>query len=243
MTLQLNFLMTSHRPLYQTLASVLEREIQEGKWKPGDRLPTEVELMELHGMGRVTVRHALDLLRGKNMIERFPQRGSVVLDPSLVVGMRSLDTISDVVRLGMETETEAVSWGLVDAPESAAVFFGKGQDKVYRLHGTRQKLGVTVYAVTSYIREELGARISEVDLSSHTPLELIRNLNVPVVRGDEEIWAESADAQIADELHIPAGSTVIIEQRRLYGRGSLPIVLATTWWRTDQYRRISKITH
>lgn len=235
--------MTSHQPLYQMLASALEREIQEGRWKPGDRLPTEVELMTIHGMSRVTVRHALNLLRSKKLIERFPQRGSVVLDPNLVLGMRSLETINDVVRLGMETQTAAISWGLVDALGAAAVFFGKGQDKVYRLHGTRQKLGVAVYCVTSYIREEYGPLFSERDLSTHTPVELMLNLNVPVVHGDEEIWAEKADDQIADELHIPRGSVVIVEQRRLYGRSSLPIVLATTWWRTDQYRRISKITH
>ena len=233
--------MTSHQPLYQSLAAELEHEIRVGRWKPGDRLPTEVELMQLHGMGRVTVRHALDLLRDKKLIERFPQRGSIVQDPSLAVGVRSMETIGEVVRLGMETRTEPIAWRLINAPRAATVFFGKEHRQVFKLHGIRSKKNMAVYTVTSFVRADLGARISREELSDHTPLELIRNMKVRIDHGDEEVWAEKAGAKTAAELRIAPGSVVIVEQRRVYGHGSLPLLLSTTWWRTDQYRRISRI--
>jgi len=235
--------MTRQQPLYQQLAATLEGEIQEGKWKPGDRLPTETELMQAHNLGRITVRHALNLLRNKRLIERFPHRGSIVTDPNLIVGVRSLDSINEVVQLGLETQTKITNWCTLPPPPSVAVFFGKGQDTVYQLRGTRQKFGVPVYVVTSYIREDIGAGIQLEMLAEHTPLEIIRDfLKIPLAHGDEEVWAQGADQEVANQLQIPDGSIVIAEQRRLYGQHATPLLLASTWWRTDQYRRIYKIT-
>lgn len=64
---------------YRRVASVLRRRISTGEWQPGDRLPALDALVEEFKVGRVTVRHALDLLADEGLIARHrDRRGSSV---------------------------------------------------------------------------------------------------------------------------------------------------------------------
>ena len=230
-------------PLYQTLASDLELHIRRGKWKAGERLPTELELTQTHQMSRPTVRHALDILRSKRLIETFPNRGSVVLDQNLLIGVRSIDSIGEIVRLGQETQTEVLEWRAVELAGEMQEFFGPQQRTVYRLVGIRRLAGVPVYLIRSHVAEELGRKIAPNELSTQTPIEIIKDvLHIPVVHATEEVWAERADSMLAEQLQVPRDSMVIVEEMRLYGKRAVPLQLATAWWRPDQYRRRYKVT-
>lgn len=230
-------------PLYQSLASDLELHIRTGKWKTGERLPTELELTQTHQVSRATVRHALDILRSKKLIETFPNRGSVVLDQNLLIGARSIDSIGEIIRLGQETQTEVLEWRAVKLVGELQEFFGPQQPTVYRLVGIRRVAEIPVYLIRSHVAEELGRRIAPEELAAHTPIEIIKDvLHVPIVHATEEVWAEKADGMLAEQLHVPRDSLVIVEEMRLYGKSALPLQLATAWWRPEQYRRRYKVT-
>ncbi|MQA27190.1 MAG: GntR family transcriptional regulator [Micromonosporaceae bacterium] len=55
-------------PLYQVVADALRARIRSGDLRPGDRLPTEHELMAEYGVSRNTVRLALNLLTAEGLI-------------------------------------------------------------------------------------------------------------------------------------------------------------------------------
>lgn len=65
-------------PVYQQIADQLEAQIRAGKLKPGDKLPSESTLVQETGVARTTVRHAIALLRERDLIQTAPQRGSWV---------------------------------------------------------------------------------------------------------------------------------------------------------------------
>ena len=71
-------------PAYQLLADDLRSEITSGRWRPGDRLPTEPELCALSGVSRSTVREALRLLSSQHLIvtTRGVTGGSFVAQPN-----------------------------------------------------------------------------------------------------------------------------------------------------------------
>jgi GntR family transcriptional repressor for pyruvate dehydrogenase complex len=52
--------------------------IKSGRWKPGDRIPNEMELMELTGVSRSTIREAKRSLLSMNLIESKTGSGSFV---------------------------------------------------------------------------------------------------------------------------------------------------------------------
>jgi GntR family phosphonate transport system transcriptional regulator len=62
------------KPIWREIHATLKREIAEGVYKTGDRLPTEKELSERFGVNRHTVRRALADLTAEGAI--YVRRGS-----------------------------------------------------------------------------------------------------------------------------------------------------------------------
>ncbi len=67
---------------YLELAQKLRRHIALSKLKPGDRLPTEDELVQEHGLSRITIRRALSLLEKDGLVSRKRKLGTFVTDSS-----------------------------------------------------------------------------------------------------------------------------------------------------------------
>jgi len=57
-------------PTYRVVAETIEREIMEGRLKPGDRLPSETALAGQLGVNRSTAREGLRLLEQTGLVER-----------------------------------------------------------------------------------------------------------------------------------------------------------------------------
>ena len=72
--------------LIQQVTEQLRSEICSGRWKVGDRIPTEPQLCEFTGTGRNTVREAVQSLVHTGMLERRQGSGTYVLATSDVSG-------------------------------------------------------------------------------------------------------------------------------------------------------------
>ena len=51
------------QPLYQKIKEDILRQIKDGQLLPGDKIPTEYQLMEKYGVSRITVSKALSELK------------------------------------------------------------------------------------------------------------------------------------------------------------------------------------
>jgi DNA-binding LacI/PurR family transcriptional regulator len=69
---------TSKAPKYQRIYRALEREIQSGRWKRGDRLPSEAQLVRQFGASRITVGRAVRDLQLAGLVERRAGSGTYV---------------------------------------------------------------------------------------------------------------------------------------------------------------------
>lgn len=68
-------------PRYYQLQEILKQEIDDGRWKPGELLPSEQEMSELFGISRTVIRQALDILEGDGQVIRIKGKGTVVAQP------------------------------------------------------------------------------------------------------------------------------------------------------------------
>lgn len=66
---------------YQQLADLLRAQITKGVIPPGGLLPYEGTLAEEHGLGRQTVRKALDVLRREGLVYTERGYGTRVVEP------------------------------------------------------------------------------------------------------------------------------------------------------------------
>ncbi len=74
----------------QVIAQMKEN-IETGSWEPGQRLPGEMQLCEIFGTSRVTVRNALQKLAGEGLIETRVGDGSYVRKFSLCDAMSRMN--------------------------------------------------------------------------------------------------------------------------------------------------------
>src|SRR5919106_1112332 len=69
---------TRETPKYQQVYTALRREIQSGRWKRGDRLPSEAELVRAYSASRITVGRAVRELQAEGLVERRAGSGTYV---------------------------------------------------------------------------------------------------------------------------------------------------------------------
>ena len=63
-------------PLYKQLASHLREKIIRGEILPGEKLPSESEMLSFYNVGRLTIRNALSLLVSEGLLSKAQGRGT-----------------------------------------------------------------------------------------------------------------------------------------------------------------------
>jgi GntR family transcriptional repressor for pyruvate dehydrogenase complex len=101
-----------HRNLAQGVVESFTLAIQAGTLKPGEKLPTESVIMEMHGVSRTVVREAISHLQAAGLVQTRHGIGTFVLEPqpaNLRISSDTIRTIGDVLsilelRISLETE-------------------------------------------------------------------------------------------------------------------------------------------
>ena len=68
----------SATPLYLQLQEILCQEILAGRWREGEKIPTENDLVDTYQVSRVTVRRAVSELVAQGRLVRHPGKGTFV---------------------------------------------------------------------------------------------------------------------------------------------------------------------
>lgn len=68
----------AQQPMYQHIADTIRRQIETGELKPGQQLPTELELRERFSASRNTIRDAIKRLSALGLVETRPGQGTFV---------------------------------------------------------------------------------------------------------------------------------------------------------------------
>ncbi|WP_411127352.1 GntR family transcriptional regulator [Streptomyces sp. x-19] len=69
-----------HAP-YMTVLDALAAEIKAGRIKPGEKIPSDAELVQRFGVARMTARRAVGVLRERGLVRTEWGRGTFVVDP------------------------------------------------------------------------------------------------------------------------------------------------------------------
>lgn len=65
-------------PLYQQIKTLILQSLQAGEWKPGEMIPSEMELAARYKVSQGTVRKAIDELAAENLVARRQGKGTFV---------------------------------------------------------------------------------------------------------------------------------------------------------------------
>lgn len=100
---------------YKQVVQYLEDEINSGRIKIGEQIPTELELCEMFKMGRMTVNKAVNVLVQNGIVRRTAGKGSFVVRKvsKSISTMRSFTR--DMEKVGMKAGSKLLSFSLVKA--------------------------------------------------------------------------------------------------------------------------------
>jgi DNA-binding transcriptional regulator YhcF (GntR family) len=68
----------SFSPLYQQIKTLILQSLQAGEWKPGEPIPSEMDLAVRYRVSQGTVRKAIDELSAENLVVRRQGKGTFV---------------------------------------------------------------------------------------------------------------------------------------------------------------------
>src|SRR6266481_9143982 len=72
----------SFRPLYEQIKILLTQSLVAGEWKPGEAIPSEIELAARFRVSQGTVRKAIDELASEHILVRRQGKGTFVASHS-----------------------------------------------------------------------------------------------------------------------------------------------------------------
>lgn len=226
-------------PLYQQLYEILRSNIIQGKWKVGDLIPAEPELMEQFGVSRTTVRQVLDHLVKEGLIYRQQGRGSFVSEPSLEQGlMRIVSFTEDMRQRGFEPGTQVLSTGLLPAPNDiAAKLEVKPGEELVRLERLRLANGEPMSIEDAYLVHRLCRGIlNRYDFSQHPLREALQqDYGLHLVSATQVIRAVTATVSQAKMLCIPLKSPLLYIERVSYSQQNAPAEYLRIYYRADRY--------
>nr|WP_201784424.1 FCD domain-containing protein [Nonomuraea pusilla] len=169
-----------HGPVVPQLESLLRERIRQGRWKSGERLPSEVRLAAELGVGRSTVREAVRLLAHDGWLVVRHGSGTFVADPPPSAGEDG--DLRGLLRRARVLEAFEVRRALeVEAARLAAARIRPEDVEELRalLHGRQERLGGDPAA---FVDADLDFHRAVVDLAGNAVLSGLYATVQPVLR-------------------------------------------------------------
>jgi GntR family transcriptional regulator len=223
-------------PLYHQLQNVLKAEIDIGRWRPDERLPSEQELGERFRVSKITVRQALTGLAQLGYIRREQGRGTFVARRQFDEGPRELTSFTEEMRRHnlvaasrvldqFEAEADVRVSDALLLPAKSPVLVVKR----VRLAG-EEPLGVQVAHIPA-------AMVPGLRLTDGTSLYevLQRQYHLYPARARESYVAALADDNTAALLNISAGAPVFAVERVTFTLNETPFEFVQSTVRGDRY--------
>jgi GntR family transcriptional regulator, N-acetylglucosamine utilization regulator len=227
-------------PYYAQLSRILERDIAELRWHPGEALPSEAELCAEHGLSRTAVRQALAELATRGLLRKEKGRRTLVARSHVtnLVVQELRGFYEEVSDRGAVVETTILQQTIVTAPPHVAddLEVPSGSELVL-LERLRTVDGDTIVRVETYLPAPRFASLVSMDLS-HASLYAVlgAEFGVRPSSGRRVIEAVAAEQGLGEHLDIPAGSPVLQLSAVNRDQDGVPFESFQAWYRGDETR-------
>lgn len=213
-------------PLYQQLKEAIVNDIQQGKYKAGEKLPTEQELCEMYSVSRITTRRAVLDLVDEGILKRLQGKGTFVMDFKMKTELVTVGGWTETIKeTGKTPGSRVLSSEIILADEMLSdrlcVPIGDAVLKLHRLLFIDEEpiiLDTSYYSTTKF--PDLDKKITN---SSSVYAFLREEYKVEFVSLDRTIDVIHASNEQAELLQCEVGDTLYKIKKTVYDRADHPI--------------------
>jgi GntR family transcriptional regulator len=226
----------SPMPLYHQLADILLAAIRSGEFLPDTRIPSELSLSASYGIGRPTVRQAIDLLVRKRILVRKRGSGTYVLSQQKEIDLFSLaGTTSAFQREGASVTTHILQKTRLAeiGPDTENPFSGRSAYVLSRL--TRVE-AVPVLIEDIYLQAGIFAGIDAIDLEGRSLSRIVEERYfMHPVSGRQTFRIGYVEGSNAAELAVSPTTPILLVKRFLHFPQAENAIYSELYCRTDQF--------
>lgn len=232
-------------PLYYQIERFLQHGIDSGQIAPGERLPPELELTELFGVSRATVRQAINDLVAKDALYRRKGKGTFVRAPKIrELSFQILDSFNgEMVRKGHIPRTQVLDFRVIRGVERINAILGlPAKDRLIYLRRLRFVDNEPVLYFETYLPYRDFAPLLGENLERQSLYALMETkCGARVNRVVRRIEVKNASREEAQHLGIRRGDAIFLVAFTGFRDQDVPVEYSVTRYRGDNNEFIVEI--
>ena len=216
-------------PLYQQIKALMTAGLQQGEWRPGEAVPSEMELAVRFKVSQGTVRKAIDELAAENLLVRRQGKGTfVATHAEEQVQFRFLRLMPDNLDPG-GMERRFIDCRRQRAPaDLARALQLRANDAAIQVRRLLSFRGTPVVLDDIWLPASLFKGLTAERLSDYRgPMYALfeSEFGVRMIRAEEKIRAVAADEASAALLSLAPGAALLSVERLSMTYGDKPVEL------------------
>jgi GntR family transcriptional regulator len=231
---------TNPIPKYLQISTWLKELIQTGRYNPGEKLPSEIELSKICGVNRNTLRHAISELMLEGLLRKEKGTGMFVSSSRPLVLKHTLRQISsfrdDLSEVGMTEKSIILSKGIKEANEHVAKTLILGSNtKVILIRRLRTGNDLPLIYEETYLPGTMFKDILDMDLTGSMYELFAERFNITLARSEQRIRAVNLKGKVATYLGLPENAAGLYMESVTFNDNNIPIEILCAYYRGDKY--------
>lgn len=229
-------------PLYQQIKGLILNSLNAGEWRPGEVIPSEMDLAARFRVSQGTVRKAIDELAAENLLLRRQGRGTfVATHAERTARFRFLKLVPDNGEPGSEgpaTRQIVECRSIRATAEVARALALRAGEAVLQARRVLSFAGQPVILEDIWLPATPFKGLSAERLTNHSgPMYALfeQEFQVRMVRADEKIRAINASSIHETLLQVAPGTALLSVERVAYTYRDKPMELRRGYYRTDTH--------
>jgi len=234
------------QPLYRQIKARLTERLSAGEWRPGEPIPSEVELAQRFSVSQGTVRKAVGELADENVLVRRQGRGTFVASHAHARAQLSFLRLTPDDGEVETLEAELIDLRRVraDAASARLLELAPGATLV-RLRRTLSINGERILFEEARIPADLFQGIGADVVERHRCMlySMYESAyHIKIVTAEERLKAVAADADTAIVLGVEPGAALLEMERVAYTYDRKPVELRRGFCNTLRHHYANEIT-
>jgi GntR family transcriptional regulator len=217
-------------PLYFQIGRILHQEINEGKYQPGDFIPTEMELQKRFGVSRSTIRQAIADLVSEGLLKRRRSQGTTVSSTRIEAHLSNLASFTnEIVSSGLALRTRILEIKHISVPAYVAEMLDLNPGEIVtvmerlRLVEDKPVALERWYAPDKYFPGLDSKLFGETGIEQSTYYVLLKHYGIEIKRAVDTISPVAVEDRDARFLGVENGTAALLRTRISYSSNDRPM--------------------
>jgi len=227
-------------PKYLQISAWLRESILMGRYETGEKLPSEIELSQMCGVNRNTLRQAIGELNAQGMLRKVKGLGTFVTASEPVAIKHKLNRISsfsqELNQAGIHEKTRLLEKGYeIPQAQVAENLMLNPEDQVIAIRRLRTGENLPLIYEETYLPVDLFEGILEMDLTGSMYKIFTEDFKIALARCEQTIRAVNLNKKMAALLGIKTNTAALYMESVTYNDRNIPVEVLCCYFRGDKY--------